>query len=348
MNGVSGAEMLSSGTAWRCAAAERLSSACNFSLLKRSRGKCHASGMQFSHACAKFLTFGAADRQYAPETRQKHRDCLSSWLLPAFDSREVETLELTDALKIRNAIEARRLSPARISSVLSTLKALLTFSRTVLKLDCMNPAEIKLPPKPKPDVKYATDSEIELIRAELNPHRFTDRRTRALIELILGTGVRVGEALSMDREPFDKGETELDIIGKGGKRRAIFFPDWCRAQINIYLRARSDNHPALFITSGHPPQRWAREDVSRYFIELRKRAGIAKKLTPHLFRHTYCTRLLHNGVDITFIKELAGHEDIQTTARYYLGVDKPALRKVVRERVCYGARDALDSPSLAA
>src|ERR1700756_874152 len=101
----------------------------------------HASGMQFSHVSNQFLRFGAADRRYAPETRQKHRDCLVSWLLPALGSRKMETLDITDALKIRNVMEARRLSGARISSVLSTLKALLKFSRTVLKLKCMNPSE---------------------------------------------------------------------------------------------------------------------------------------------------------------------------------------------------------------
>lgn len=138
---------------------------------------------------------------------------------------------------------------------------MLTFSRKVLKLDCMNPAEIKLPPEPESNVEYATDAEVERIRAELNAHRFTDRRTPALIELILGTGVRVGEALRMDREPFDNGATEIDIIGKGNKRRKVFFPDWCREQINAYLSARTDNHSALFITSGDPPQRWAREDA---------------------------------------------------------------------------------------
>jgi integrase/recombinase XerD len=304
--------------------------------------------MQFSHASNKFLTFGAAGRQYAPETRQKHRDCFVSWLLPALGTREIESVDIIDALKIRNIMEGRRLSDARISSVFSTLKALLNFSRTVLKLECMNPAEIKLPPKPKPDVEFLTDPEIDRARTALNPHRFTDRRTRAMMELILGTGVRVGEALAMDREPFDKGVTEMDIIGKGGKRRTIFFPQWCRDEINAYLRRRDDKHPALFITAGDPPQRWARADVSRYFIQLRERAGIDKDLTPHMLRHTYCTHLLHNGADIMFIKELAGHADIQTTARYYLGVDKPALRKVVNERVRYGDGDAVDRTAIAA
>lgn len=304
--------------------------------------------MQFSNVSNQFLTFGAANRQYAPETRQKHRDCFASWLVPTFRSREIETLEITDVLRIRNVMEHRGLSGARISSVLSTLKALLNFSRTVLKLDCMNPAEIKLPPKPKPHVDFLTDPEIDRVRRELNPHRFTDRRTRAMIELILGTGVRVGEALKMDREPFDQGLTEMDIIGKGGKRRTIFFPHWCLDQIKVYLRSRADNHPALFVTSGDPPQRWAREDVSRYFIDLRRRTGINKKLTPHLLRHTYCTALLHNGADIMFIKELAGHEDIQTTARYYLGVDKAALRRVVSQRVRYGEGDDVDRAATAA
>jgi len=303
--------------------------------------------MQVSHVSNKFLSFGAADRQYAPETRQKHRDCLVSWLLPALGSREIETLNITDALNIRNVMEGRRLSGARISSVLSTLKALLKFSRTVLKLRCMNPAEIKLPPKPKPLVKYLTDPEIDRARATLNPYRFTDRRTRAMMELILGTGVRVGEALRMDREPFDRGVTEIDIIGKGGKRRTIFFPQWCRDQINVYLRARDDKHPALFITAGDPPQRWSRADVSRYFIQLRERAGIDKELTPHMLRHTYCTHLLHSGADIMFIKELAGHADIQTTARYYLGVDKRALEKLVNDRVRYGESEAVDRMAIA-
>lgn len=56
-----------------------------------------------------------------------------------------------------------------------------------------------------------------------------------------------------------------------------------------------------------------------------------------MLRHTYCTNLLLNGADITFIKELAGHADIQTTAKYYLGVDKRALRKVVDRCLDYRA-----------
>lgn len=290
-----------------------------------------------------FLLYGRVERQYAGETQLKHRDCFASWLIPTFGDREVESLTRYDVLGMRERMSERNLSAARVASVLATLKSLLGFCRTVLKLDCMGSAEIRLPRRELPHPIAHTPAEIEQIVSCLNPTKFTDVRLRALCELILGTGVRIGEALRMDRKPFDQNATEMDIIGKGGRRRTIFFSERCRFWVKTYLQARADNHPALFITTGSTPRRWAREDISKFFIELGKRSGVSKRLTPHILRHTYCTTLLNNGVDISFIKELAGHEDIQTTARYYLGVDKPALRRIVRERLRYDHDPSFDS-----
>jgi len=77
---------------------------------------------------------------------------------------------------------------------------------------------------------------------------------------------------------------------------------------------------------------------------------MTKKLTPHIFRHTFCTTLRNNGADISHIKDLAGHADIQTTARYYLGKDKAVLRRVVESCLDYEAGESirLNSDSLAA
>jgi len=276
-----------------------------------------------------FLVYGRAERQYARETQIKHRDCFSSWILPTFGDRDIESLVRYDILHMRDRMVERDLSSARQSSILATLKAFL--------------GEIKLPRRDLPHPVAYTPAEVEQIVSCLNPARFTDARLRALCELILGTGVRLGEALRLDRLPFDQNITEMDIIGKGGKQRTIFFSDRCRYWVKTYLQVRADSHPALFITTGSPPRRWAREDVSKFFIALKQRSGIKKKLTPHIFRHTYCTTLLNNGTDISFIKELAGHEDIQTTARYYLGVDKPALRRIVKERLRYDIDPTFDS-----
>jgi integrase/recombinase XerD len=148
--------------------------------------------------------------------------------------------------------------------------------------------------------------------------------------------LRISEALSLDRGPFERGETEIRIIGKGHKPRTIYFTDAAAAWVNRLLRFRADECPAVFVTTGLP-RRWTRNDLSKYFQQLKWKAEIDKPLTPHILRHTYCTNLRDNGTDITLIKELAGHSDIQTTAKYYLGVSKQALRDAVRKNLNYGA-----------
>jgi site-specific recombinase XerD len=301
--------------------------------------------MKVSTAVNQFMVYGRIERQYALETQAKHRDCFQSWILPFFSENEIEEVGRYDILRMREAMLSRQLSSARQTSVLAAWKVLLGFARSVLKLPCADPAEIKLPRKELPHPQVLSSREQAQVFATLNLFIFTDMRMRAFCELILGTGVRLGEALRMEREPFDHGATEMDIIGKGAKRRTVFFSERALLWIKQYLAKRADDHPALFITTGSSPRRWARPDISKHFQRLAARAGLERKFTPHILRHTYCTTLLNNGVDISFIKELAGHQDIQTTARYYLGIDKPALRRIVKEKLRYGVDEEFDTNS---
>lgn len=105
-----------------------------------------------------------------------------------------------------------------------------------------------------------------------------------------------------------------------------------------------DQH--VFVTTGYPVRPLAREDVSRFFQLLKQKAGLTKKFTPHVLRHTFCTTLRNNGADISLIKELAGHQDIQTTARYYLGTNKDLLRRVVVQCLDYGIPKESGAPLL--
>jgi site-specific recombinase XerD len=183
-------------------------------------------------------------------------------------------------------------------------------------------------------VQYLSHSEVEQVLAVLPSRNFTGARLRALVILLLNTGLRISEALALNRKPFDQQYREVDIVGKGGKRRTVFLNEDCFRAVSQYLRFRDDEESALFVTTGFA-RRLARDDISKYFQAVRIKAGIDKPFTPHILRHTYCTHLLHNGADIRFIKELAGHQDIQTTAKYYLGVDRRALRAVVDRCVHY-------------
>jgi integrase/recombinase XerD len=70
-----------------------------------------------------------------------------------------------------------------------------------------------------------------------------------------------------------------------------------------------------------------RHDLGKEFRKYAVKAGIKKRVTPHILRHSMATLMLHNGIDITYIKDLLGHSSIETTAQYYLGTDKKALKE---------------------
>lgn len=291
--------------------------------------------MQLHQAVNPFLSYCQAERQVAPATRQKYQDCFRSWLLPFFGAKNLVELARLDVLHLRQAMTRRGLSTYRQYSILMCLKSFLKFCWTVLKVNCLDPAEIVLPNRGTPQVAYLDNQEVQRLLAAINTFTYAGARLRALVELLLATGLRISEALSLDRSSFDAGASEVQVVGKGKRVRQVFFSERCQYWAKHYLNKRVDDHPALFVTTGLPARRLKRDDMSRFFAALRFKAGIQKKLTPHILRHTFCTNLLFNGADIRFIQELAGHQDIQTTARYYLGKDNRKLREVLAQHLNY-------------
>jgi integrase/recombinase XerD len=184
-------------------------------------------------------------------------------------------------------------------------------------------------------VGFLTNQEVNALREATDTSRRFGIRLRALIEMLLGTGMRISELLSLNRDSIDREKSQALIVGKGNKVRTVYFPPDALQWIDRYLSSRSDLHPAIFVTYGDRPERLRRGDIPRYLRALARQAGIQKRVTPHTFRHTYCTNLRNHGADISLIKELAGHRDIQTTARYYLGSDAEILRDAVGRYLDY-------------
>jgi integrase/recombinase XerD len=294
--------------------------------------------MTFDEAFPPFHLHGQVERGYSPQTLEKFRDCFRSWIQPRLGQTALEDITYLHLLEFRKAMAEAGLGVARQYSILMVLKLLFRFCRTKLRVPCYDPAEISLPRRVAKKVEFLTEQEVAQLVRIIPTHTHTGLRLRALVEVLLSTGLRISEALSLNRDSIDPETGEAEVVGKGNKPRAVFFSPVCQSWINRYLDRRRDTCPAVFATTGTSPRRLSRNDMSKVFRRLRKRSGITKKLTPHLLRHTFCTSLLHNGADIMFIKELAGHQDIQTTARYYLGVDKESLKSVLRRCQIHGWR----------
>ena len=137
---------------------------------------------------------------------------------------------------------------------------------------------------------------------------------------------------------------EAKIIGKGKKERTVFFTDRALGWIKRYLESRTDDYPALFVCR-NGRTRLKRDDLWRYFERHRRLVGINKKVTPHILRHTAATQLLFNGCPIGHIKEILGHERLETTCRYYLGLDRRAAKAAHQKYLRYDVQAAAGEPA---
>jgi site-specific recombinase XerD len=299
--------------------------------------------MKVWEAFEPFISYCRVERQNEPSTIDKYRDCFRVWILPWLGNREIKELNQIEILRLREAMDKRGLSVARQYSVIVCLKLLLKLCRSTFGISCIDPGEVALPKRRAPEVEYLDNEEVQRMLDAINIYTFAGIRLRALAELLLDTGLRISEALSLSRGPFDNDQADFEVVGKGKRRRAVFISTRSRFWVREYLKRRIDNDPALFVTTGYPVQRCRREDLHRFFSNLRAKAGLTKRLTPHILRHTFCTNLRNNGADISFIKDLAGHQNIQTTARYYLGTDRAALRRIVDNCLDYRITPAQDS-----
>lgn len=153
-------------------------------------------------------------------------------------------------------------------------------------------------------------------------------RDKALLELFFSTGLRLAELCSLNND-LDLSRDEFSIRGKGEKVRVVFISDDARASIKAYLKARKDMDDAMFvnIAKNKISGRLTPRSIERIVREYSIKAGISKKVTPHVLRHSFATNLLSNGADIRSVQMMLGHANIATTQVYTHITDKQ-LREV--------------------
>jgi site-specific recombinase XerD len=155
-------------------------------------------------------------------------------------------------------------------------------------------------------------------------------RDKAILELLFSTGLRVSELCSLSRD-LDISKDEFSIRGKGEKVRVVFLSTSAREALKKYLLGRTDTDDALFIQIGNPTSkllasrdslRLTPRSIERIVSGYAIKAGISKKVTPHIIRHSFATDLLQNGADIRSVQAMLGHANINTTQIYTHVTDK--------------------------
>ena len=156
-----------------------------------------------------------------------------------------------------------------------------------------------------------TDENIEVLRDSCH-----ELRDIAMIDLLLSTGMRVGELVRINREDIDLHERQCVVFGKGNKEREVYFNARAKIHLKKYLEQRTDDNPALFVSLKNPYNRLTINGVEVRLRKLGAQANIATKVHPHKFRRTLATMAIDKGMPIEQVQKMLGHVKIDTTMHY--------------------------------
>ena len=140
-------------------------------------------------------------------------------------------------------------------------------------------------------------------------------RDLAMLDLLISTGIRVGELVGINRSDLNFQERQCVVFGKGNKERLVYFNARAKIHLEAYLRERTDENPALFVSLHAPFERLQISGVERRIKLLGAKARI-KGVHPHKFRRTMATMAIDKGMPIEQVQRLLGHVRIDTTLHY--------------------------------
>jgi integrase/recombinase XerD len=263
-----------------------------------------------------FLALLATRR--APKTVEAYRRDLSAlgdWLQQPVSAVKTEQLEQYLA-----ELRAAGLSPATIARRVAAIRSFFRH-QTLLGQRADNPAaELELPRRRRTLPRTLSPAEAERLVEAASGTTPRDLRDRALVELLYGAGLRVSEAVGLDKSGVDLDARLVRCIGKGSKERVVPIG---RQAVQALRRYLSRGRP--FLDARHRPELFLNAKgggLTRAgaFLILRRLAGKAglepERVHPHLLRHSFATHLLEGGADLRSVQEMLGHADLATTEVY--------------------------------
>jgi len=218
---------------------------------------------------------------------------------------------------------------------LIALRAFLKYLRKI-GVDSLQPEKIELAKAGARDLDLITAEELNRLMKAPTGETLAALRDRAMLELLFSTGLRVSELCSLNAD-IDLTRDEFSVRGKGDKVRVVFLSSSAKRAVSEYLEKRGDMGEALFIgygrggnpLAGGKDARLTSRSVERIVKQYAIKAGITRKVTPHVIRHSFATDLLEGGADLRSVQALLGHANIATTQVYTHVTDKH-LREVHR------------------
>ena len=220
------------------------------------------------------------------------------------------------------------------ASIARKLSAVRSLYRYLLREEILPTNLLESASSPKLDRRlpsFLTIAEVEQLLRAPDLSTPQGQRDRAIMELLYASGIRVSELVSLNVEQVNRDSGEIRVWGKGAKERVVLMGKPAAEALSIYLhRGRpkllsNKRNSALFLN--RYGERLNERRVQKILGKYTRKAGLAKKVHPHMLRHTFATHMLDGGADLRVVQELLGHANL-TSTQIYTHVNKSQARKV--------------------
>lgn len=281
------------------------------------------------------------DKGRAKATVAKRRDCIRAFK-KLFGDLHIRKIKPEHFDELKKILFEKNLSKSRVASIVYSMKSYLKYCRDVKGYHVLEIEKIRAPHQDKNRiVRTLSKDEIKMIMDKIKLiNRWQGKkrkentnlhglRWKCLLEILWSSGMRISEALSLNRDTIDFENREAIICGKGGKYRKVFFSEKAIELVREYLLERHDDHEAMFVTHCQA-RRWSFSAAQNYLERWRMDLDISTPLTFHTLRRTFASFVFYEK-DIYTASKLLGHSDIETTRRHYICEDWNKLRQIHRQ-----------------
>ena len=269
----------------------------------------------------------AAERGLAGATLEAYQNDLVQFLRFQQERGKPDAAATADLIDFLAALREQGLTGASLARKLSALRGYFSFLVRE-KLIAASPAAAVTPPKGGRKLpETLTEPEVEALLAQCDDQDRLGLRDRTLLEMMYSCGLRVSEAVGMDLAQVDLENMLVRVRGKGSKERLVPFGKQAHMLLVRYLeRSRPFLVTKLAQQAVFLNARGGRLSRISAFKIIRQKAltaGILRRVSPHVMRHSFATHLLERGADVRFVQELLGHASVATTVIYtHLSAEK--------------------------
>lgn len=279
-----------------------------------------------------FIKYLSNEKRYPETTITSYQKDLDNYSIFIKNKNiNYKTINKDEIRSYLKYLDELQYSKTTISRILSTLRHFYQYLM-INKVVSVNMFKlIKNPKKDKKLPNFLQSDELQKIFDSIDIETPLGIRNRLIVELLYASGLRVSELASLTIDNINIHTKEIRVLGKGSKERIVFFGDYAKKYLELYLEqsrpSLQDKNKTKVLLLNNNGDPISTRGIQMIIDNVVRDASLKHNISPHVLRHTFATDLLNNGADLKSVQELLGHSSLSTT-QIYTHITNERLRSV--------------------